>query len=225
MDDTTWSLVAEQRRSLADLLAGLTSAQWEAPSLCSEWRVRDVAAHVAMTPAPAPGLPEMLRTMSRTRGLWAAGREVAVAYAVRPYEQIVDEMRRRAESRERPVFNQPANILPDLLVHGQDIAIPLGLVRDVPPDAGAAGLRRIWGMGWPFHARRRLAGVRAEAVDCEWAAGDGPVVAGSAADLLLLATGRAVALDRLTGPGVAVLRRSDAGRPVGGRRALAAGSR
>ena len=40
--------------ALADLLDGLTTAQWESPSLCSEWRIRDVAAHLTTVSVPVP---------------------------------------------------------------------------------------------------------------------------------------------------------------------------
>ena len=49
-EERSWELIAAERRALADLLDGLTPEQWEAPSLCAGWRVRDVAAHVALTP-------------------------------------------------------------------------------------------------------------------------------------------------------------------------------
>ena len=51
------------------------------------------------------------------------------------------------------------NILFDILVHGQDIAIPLGLHRDMPVDAARAGASRVWTMGWPFWAHRKLRGI------------------------------------------------------------------
>ena len=35
----------------ADFLATLTPGQWEAPSLCAGWRVRDVVAHVIFSTA------------------------------------------------------------------------------------------------------------------------------------------------------------------------------
>jgi uncharacterized protein (TIGR03083 family) len=38
-----------QRRRLADTLAGLTEAQWSAPSRCEGWTVKDVVAHLADT--------------------------------------------------------------------------------------------------------------------------------------------------------------------------------
>ncbi|MPZ63924.1 MAG: DinB family protein, partial [Propionibacteriales bacterium] len=36
-----------ERRRMADTLAGLTSVQWDRQSLCKNWSVRAVAAHVA----------------------------------------------------------------------------------------------------------------------------------------------------------------------------------
>ena len=39
-------MATAERTDLADLLETLTPEQWEAPSLCKGWRVRDVVAHV-----------------------------------------------------------------------------------------------------------------------------------------------------------------------------------
>jgi uncharacterized protein (TIGR03083 family) len=207
MDDTTWTLVETERRTLADLLDGLTPQQWEAESLCSEWRIRDVAAHLAMPMAGVPKPGSLIKALARNRGhLWRAGRDVVIAYAERPTDQIIDDLRRQAASRTKPGFVAADNILPDLLVHGQDIAVPLGLDRPIPPAAGEVGLRRTWAMGWPFYARRRLAGLGLRADDCDWSAGSGPEVSGSAGALLLLMSRRTdAALELLHGPGVEVL--------------------
>jgi hypothetical protein len=98
------------------------------------------------------------------------------------------------------------NMLLDVLVHGQDIAVPLGIDRPVPADAGVTAFHRIWSMGWPFHARKRLAGLQLVATDIDLAVGEGPVVRGPLAALLLLTTGRtAAARQRLDGPGVRLL--------------------
>ena len=35
-----------ERADLADFLSTLTPQDWEAPSLCTRWRVKDVVAHV-----------------------------------------------------------------------------------------------------------------------------------------------------------------------------------
>ena len=94
------------------------------------------------------------------------------------------------------------NIVPDVLVHSQDIAVPLGRDLPVPIAAARAAADRVWGMGWPFWARRRLRGMRLTAIDTDWTVGAGEEVTGPiAALLLLLLTGRtAAARPHLAGP-------------------------
>jgi uncharacterized protein (TIGR03083 family) len=200
--EQSWQVIEQQRRSLADLLGDLTEEQWDASSLCAGWRVRDVAAHVAMAPQ-VPGIGSMLADAARAGGRFHTfNHDAAVRHAARPREQIVDELRQFAASRKLPVVTNYRNILFDVLVHGQDIAIPLGLPREMPIDAAAAGAERVWTMGWPFWARRRLRRLRLRAADVDWSAGDGLEVSGPIAALLLLLTGRPAALPRLTGDGV-----------------------
>ena len=102
-----------------------------------------------------------------------------------------------------PVVTNYRNILFDILVHGQDIALPLGLRRDMPVEAARAGATRVWTMGWPFWAQRRLRGLRLTATDIAWTVGNGADVHGPIDALLLLLTGRSAALSRLAGHGVA----------------------
>ena len=42
----TMQMACEEREEFTQLLAGLSPQQWEQPSLCEGWRVRDVVAHV-----------------------------------------------------------------------------------------------------------------------------------------------------------------------------------
>ena len=47
MDRTAvWGTIHRERAALADLLGTLTPEEWEHPTLCPGWSVRDVAAHV-----------------------------------------------------------------------------------------------------------------------------------------------------------------------------------
>ncbi|WP_240519506.1 maleylpyruvate isomerase family mycothiol-dependent enzyme [Amycolatopsis antarctica] len=39
-------LAREERADLAEVLSQLTEQQWNAPTLCTRWRVRDVVAHI-----------------------------------------------------------------------------------------------------------------------------------------------------------------------------------
>ncbi|GAB2524146.1 maleylpyruvate isomerase family mycothiol-dependent enzyme [Nocardiopsis aegyptia] len=203
--DSAWTIIEEQRRSLADLLEGLSETQWETPSLCAGWRVRDVAGHVAL----APQLTSLSRAaveLVRARGDYdRMVHDVSVRHARRPGADLVAELRDHAASRDLVVLTDHRNILFDILVHGQDIALPLGLERPVPVGAARASLDRVWDMGWPFRARRRLRGLRLAATDTAWSRGEGPLVEGPAWALLMLLTGRTAALDRLGGPGTRAL--------------------
>ncbi len=202
--DHCWRVIADERLSLADLLEELTDAEWERPSLCAGWRVRDVAAHVAMAPQ-VPSLWSMTKDGIRAGGRFhKLNHDVAVRHAdSRPPRSLVVELRENAASRRLPVVTNYRNILFDVLVHGQDIALPLGRSRAMPSDAAAVGAQRVWTMGWPFWARRRLHGLRLVATDVGWSAGAGDDVCGPIDALLLLLTGRVDAvLPRLSGPGL-----------------------
>jgi uncharacterized protein (TIGR03083 family) len=214
--DDSWRVIAERRLALAALLEPLTDAEWDTPSLCAGWRVRDVAAHVALAPQ-VPSVTAMIADGVRARGSFhRLNHDVSVRHATaRTGRALVAELRAHAASRRLPVVTNYRNILFDVLVHAQDIAIPLGRELATPRDAALAGVDRVWTMGWPFWARRRLRGIRLVASDVDWSAGAGSELRGPIDALLLLLTGRAAAaLPRLTGPGVAALSaRTAGGRP------------
>ncbi|GIJ46053.1 hypothetical protein Val02_29390 [Virgisporangium aliadipatigenens] len=215
--DDSWRVIAAHRLALADLLAPLTDAEWDTPSLCAGWRVRDVAAHVALAPQP-PGLGAMLADAVRARGSFhRLNHDISVRHAAaRTGAQLVAELRAHASSRRLPAVTNYRNILFDLLVHAQDMAVPLGRELPMPRDGALAAASRVWGMGWPFWARRRLRGMRLVATDVDWSAGAGAEIRGPIDALLLLLTGRTEAVvHRLSGPGVAALSAGPTrGRPV-----------
>jgi uncharacterized protein (TIGR03083 family) len=204
--EAKWAVIAGQRRAVAQLMDGRPDEDWERPSLCREWRIRDVIAHIALTPR-SPGVGAILLAGIRARGNFdAVNRDMARAHAARTPAQLVTDLRDTADSRRKPAITTLANLLFDVLVHVQDVAVPLGVDHPMPPDAAREGVERVWRMGWPFWAKRRLRGLRLEAADVEWAVGRGPTVRGPAQALLLLLTGRTgAALPLLDGAGVAHL--------------------
>ncbi|PVZ14149.1 maleylpyruvate isomerase family mycothiol-dependent enzyme [Actinomycetospora cinnamomea] len=207
--DRKWHLIAEQRRALADLLAGLPVPELDRPSPCTRWRVRDVAAHVALAPA-SPGLLRILGAAVRARGDFdEVNRAMAVAHADALGAGLADRLRAVADARHKPAITTLDNLLFDTLVHVQDVATALGREVAMPLDGAREGAERVWRMGWPFWARRRLRGLELSATDTTWVRGDGALVRGPIRDLLLLLTGRTeVALPHLEGAGTAHLRAS-----------------
>jgi uncharacterized protein (TIGR03083 family) len=205
--DAVWRAIDTERAGLADLIEDLSPAEWETPSLCAGWRVGDVAVHLTQAHS---GLGAVLVGAVRARGSFDRMiRDVALRAAPLPREECARRLRAMIGSRRTAPFITAMEPLIDVLVHGQDIAVPLGRNRPVPAAAAAAAAQRVWDVGFPFRARRRLAGLRLAATDADWAVGSGAPVEGPIGALLLLLTGRPAALDRLTGEGVRSLRRPE----------------
>ncbi|MFC7450075.1 maleylpyruvate isomerase family mycothiol-dependent enzyme [Rhodococcus daqingensis] len=203
--EQAWAAIGRQRRVLADLAADLTDDEWERPSLCAGWRVRDVVAHVAL--GPQTTLPQMIADTVRARGEFnRLVHDTAVRKAAEPTWELVTELREVADSRRRPPGVSYLDSLADVLVHTQDIAIPVGRSIAMPTDAAAAAAQRVWSFGFPHWARRRLRGLRLVATDTAWTRGEGIEVRGPIGALLLLLTGRTAALDALSGDGAAIVR-------------------
>ena len=202
-----WAIVEDQRLRVAAFLEPLTEHEWAHPSLCDGWTVKDVAAHLAVVPH-APTLWRMLPMVLRARGsLDQVNHDIACHFAQQnSTAALVADLRDHATSRDLPRVTTVQNLAMDIVVHGQDMALPLHRELAVPPDAARYALERAWSMGWPFHASRKLAPYRLAATDSDWVAGEGPTIAGTSVALLLLATGRVQpALPLLDGPGVSRL--------------------
>lgn len=204
--EDVWQAVDDQRRRLVELLEDLADDEWQHPSLCAVWTVRQVAAHVALQNTTWSMLPRGVLDMIRSGGMNGAINAAACRHAGAPTDQIIAEIRDRIGVwRPLPTLTYRESAI-DYLVHPQDIAIPLGRRLEMPADAAAVAAHRVWSSARMFHARTRLAGYRLVATDADWTAGQGPEVAGPIGALLLLLTGRPAALADLSGPGAATLR-------------------
>jgi uncharacterized protein (TIGR03083 family) len=210
--DDVWRTIDAERWGLSDLLDDLSLAEWETPSLCEAWRVGDVAAHLTLAHM-GPGAA--LVGAVRARGSFDRMiRDTALRAAGLPRDEYPRRLRAMVGSRRLAPFVTPTEPLIDVLVHGQDIAVPLGRDRPVPVAAAVAATQRVWDTGFPFRARRRLAGFRLAATDADWNAGSGLPVKGPISALLLLLTGRRTAVTGLTGDGVRELQRREGTRRV-----------
>jgi uncharacterized protein (TIGR03083 family) len=204
------ALTRSQREGFIATLESLGPDEWSAPSLCAEWRVVDVAAHLAWAPALGAGAG----AVAMVRHGFSMNRMIArsaVEWSSRGREAILDQLRVNARTGARPIGMPPVAALADAVVHGLDVRLPLGLPGHVPPESLAPLADFTLGTPWPMNAvvggsaRRRLAGVRLVATDAAWSYGDGPEVRGSAEALLLLLFGRRPAPGELTGPGADTL--------------------
>lgn len=194
--EQSWQVIDDHRVRVAELLAELDDEQWEHPSLCEGWRVRDVGAHLSL--AATAGMGEVLRAALAARGNFdRVIRDTAIARGRRPRQQIVADLRGIVGSRKLAPSTVWRDPLLDVLVHAQDIARPLGLRFESPVEAEVETAEWAWRRRFPFFPARRFKGFRLVADDADWARGSGTEVRGPVGALLLLSTGRAAGLDDL----------------------------
>ncbi len=206
-DDEIWAAIDAHRLRTAELLEQLSDDEWVRPSLCDGWTVRDVAAHLTLQQLRlGDGLREALR---HPAGMNRMIREWARRRAELPREQLVAEIRAMVGSRRHNIGVTCQETLIDILVHSQDIAVPLGRRLDIDPPAAAAAATRVLsyrgGSKAKVFKRIPLAGFRFIATDVTWAVGTGREITGPIAPILLVLTGRLAALPALSGDGVAAL--------------------
>lgn len=198
--DEAWKAIDVHRLNVADLLDDLSDDEWRRPSLCEGWTVRDVAAHLALQQI---GLLDALAQVTRMRGgmnriIFDAARRKAA----RPTTEMIAEIRGMVGSRKHNIGVTYRETLIDILVHSQDIAVPLHRPLALPPEAAAVAAAHAWALSWPFHARKKMQGFRLTATDTVWTAGEGRDVHAPIGALLLLLTGRlSPALPHLSGDG------------------------
>ena len=195
-----WGTVAVERRALADDLARLTPEQWETQSLCGEWTVRQVVGHLVVQHKTSR--PKFLLAAIEAGGrLHHANSTMAVREGRQPTDELVADLRRFSVRRFTPPGFGSEAPLTDILIHGCDIRIPLGLRDRGPEPFGAVLDLLVTDKARRGFVPRRIPALRFEATDLDWSHGQGPAVRARAMDLSLALTGRSARLDALSGEG------------------------
>ncbi|MFF5447540.1 maleylpyruvate isomerase family mycothiol-dependent enzyme [Streptomyces sp. NPDC012888] len=190
--------IAAERQELADLLDGLRADQWNEPSLCAGWRVREVAAH--MSTGFRLSLPATMGELARERGNLhrMTDRVARRDAAVHSTAELAAFLREGAHHPWTPPVGGFTAALGHDVVHGLDITVALGLARRVSEERLRMLLDAIRPSGLRFFGAD-ISGVRLCAEDLNWSYGSGAPVYGAAQDLLLLAFGRRLPSGRLRG--------------------------
>ena len=204
MAGDVWPIIHAERKSLAADLDGISEDAWNTTSLCTQWTVRDVVAHMTATGrmSSASFFPKLIasgfslarlqrKDIERERGS-------SVAQTLTGFKSIVD-------SKGRPP-GPPETMLGEIIVHSEDIRRPLGIKHEYPADAATRVAEFYRRSNLIIGGKRRVTGLTLDATDTEWRAGDGPVVSGPIVSLVLAITGRPAAFTDLQGDGVSTLR-------------------
>lgn len=202
MDDLR-DLATAERRDVADYVNTLTEEEWEQPSLCPGWTVRDVVGHLPSY--DELGWAAVLALFARSGFSLTRCNQLGVEQSRRlSTEQLVARLRSYAVPRGITAMFGSRIALTDGLIHHQDIRRALGHPRTVPARRLVAALEfapRARALPAPANAR----GLRLVATDVDWAHGIGPEVTGPGEALLVALAGRPQGLADLGGPGLATL--------------------
>ena len=196
--------VRAERAEFLSLLRTLTPDEWEAPSLCEGWRVRDVVAHMLVYDRFAPSLAwhfvrsglSVDRVNLRTATAWRNKRPDALL--ARLEKDLVPGGVTR-------VFGWRV-ALQEVVVHQQDVRRPLRRPRTIPQEHVVGVLECLVDPPRITGVPNRSRGLRLEPTDVRWSSGDGLLVTGTAEAIVMALAGRQAVLEELTGPGVSLLR-------------------
>lgn len=177
--------IAAERRAFSSILQGLPPEDWDAPSLCTGWRVREVVAHMAMPLRFST--PRFVGEMLRSRGNFdQMADRVARHDAQASISTLLHRWRTNEETRWKPPGGGLEGALTHDIVHGLDITIPLGIRHPVSEADLFTVLAHATSPLSRKHFRLDLTGIRLEADDLDWAFGEGEPLRGAAHHLLMV---------------------------------------
>jgi uncharacterized protein (TIGR03083 family) len=177
----------------------LTPEQWDSPTLCELWTVRQVAIHTVSYDELTTGglVARVLKGRLNTDRINAIG---VADYADSTPEQITAMIRANTDPHGLTGGFGGRIALTDGMIHQQDIRRSIGVPRAIDPERLRTALH-FARFAPTIRGAWRARGVRLVATDLDWAYGKGPEVQGSGEALLMAMAGRRAALDDLAGPG------------------------
>ena len=198
-DVELWALTHAARRSLVGDLSALSQEQWRAPTLCADWDVERVVAH--LTAAATVGRWRWIRSIVGAGFRPAVHNErrlrehlgATCAETLQRFEAVVD-------ATTAPTGDTAA-YLGEVLVHGQDIRCPLGIGTKPDLEALTAVAEFYTRRNFTVPSKTLVSGLRLRATDGPFSVGEGPEVTGPTLALVMTMAGRRAYLDQLEGPG------------------------
>jgi uncharacterized protein (TIGR03083 family) len=199
-----WSDVHDERHSLLLLLETLTENEWNEPSLCTGWRVRDVVGH--MVSETTMTLPKVVKGMVKSG--FRINRFLAADACERgccSIPDLVEDFRIAMPTRTHLRGLSSLSMLEDIIIHSLDIRRPLRRAHAVSARRMNSVATDLWASHF-FPGHKLFRDLRVMAIDSDWCAGDGPIVTGPIESLVLVMSGRLSDLEKLEGEGITRVR-------------------
>src|SRR5579863_7315378 len=165
--------VAAEFLALADLLGAASDAEWDTPSLCEGWRVREVIAHLTM--AVRYSEEEFMSELKRCDfDFTRLSNEVAGRDAQLPVVVLVSGLRADTMHHWTPPGGGFHGALNHVVIHGLDVTVPLGVPRRSPDGTIRIVLDDLTQGGGHAHFGIEIQGRSLHANDLDWSYGSGP---------------------------------------------------
>ena len=204
------TMVGAELEELVQVLRGLPEADWDHPTACDGFRVRDVVGHLVLSREPVSRalVSALLRGPKRFVDL--AGKASVEFGSEHPPAELlrrIEGVARNPGAGALIKLGAPLNLLVDHATHLQDVRVGIGQRAPHDPVRARAVLDaavRLW-RPITWGTRERAKGLRLIATDVGWSHGDGAEVRGPYDGLLLALSGRAAGTTLLDGPGLTTL--------------------
>lgn len=200
-----WSMIHEEREALHRDLQSLSQSQWDSPSLCEQWSVREVVAH--LTAAASVGRIRWFASVFGARFNFDLHNRRRLNEHLGPTPADTLENFRRIITSTTAPLGSPVAWLGEVVVHSADIRRPLGITTTPRKKAVLKVARFYASRNFAVPSESAIKDLRLEATDGSFSVGDGPLVRGTPLALTMAMAGRRVYCADLCGDGVATITR------------------
>jgi uncharacterized protein (TIGR03083 family) len=203
MPANPWPVIHAERQALVQDVEPLSEQQWSTQSLCADWTVRDVLAHMTATAKMTPPkfFGKFIGSGFRFNSLQA--KDVAAERGSSATDTVA-RFKQQLSATTHPPGPVDA-MVGEVVVHGEDIRRPLGIRHKYSDEALTTSADFYRKSNLLIGAKTRAEGLTLRASDVDWSAGSGPEVTGPLASIILAITGRRAGLADLSGDGLATL--------------------
>jgi uncharacterized protein (TIGR03083 family) len=203
MVTSPWPIIHGEREALVADLQSMTKERWATQSLCADWSVRDVLAHMTATAKMTPG-----RFFAKFVGSGFRFNTVNQQGVAAERGDGADDVLVAFTAQLNATTHPPGPLeamVGEIVVHGEDVRRPLGITHKYSDDALRSTADFYRRSNLLIGAKRRAEGLTLRASDVDWIAGTGPEVTGPLASIIVAITGRRAGLADLSGEGLAAL--------------------
>lgn len=190
--------VAAEFLALADAIGALSEGQWDKPSLCNDWRVREVIAHMTMA---ARYSDDAFMALMRDYNFdfTKLSDEIARRDAELPTDELLANLHSEVMHHWAPPGGGYRGALNHVVIHGLDATVPLGIPRPGPVENIRIILDDLTRGEVHTNFGTDIQGRRLVATDLDWSYGSGEELRGTSENIALAICGRTVPAGRLEG--------------------------